>query len=471
MVTGQLWAQGLRLPEGGSPSRAPLCSTARTIGVLPGSQLLGVHGRSVSQMPGLPFRASGHLLSWAVNGRGAREGRLAAPSRSARAPTVTGLFAGIGGIELGLHQSGFQSELLCEIDPAATAVLRARFPDVAQIEPDVRALKGLPRSEILAAGFPCQDLSQAGRTAGITGKQSGLIDYVFKLLEKQPRSGPRWLLIENVPFMLQLNRGRAMRYLTSRLEELGYTWAYRVVDARAFGLPQRRQRVFLLASKREDPRAVLYADDAGVPAATDPAGVACGFYWTEGTRGLGWAVDAVPTLKGGSTIGIPSPPGIWTVDRKTIVVPDIRDAERLQGFEADWTLPAVGEKTAKKGPRWKLVGNAVSVPAAAWIGSRLTSPGVYRGQDDLIVETGMPWPKAAWGKAGVVRQADVSTWPRRMQYQHLHEFLRFPTARLSERATSGFYERALASTLRFPEGFLAGVKAHLDQVRARSAVA
>lgn len=88
--------------------------------------------------------------------------------------------------------------------------------------------------------------------------------------------------------MLQLDRGKAMRYLTDLLGERGYTWAYRVVDTRAFGFPQRRRRVIVLASKTEDPRQVLFADDAGEPSSIpDWSQVACGFYWTERTRGLG----------------------------------------------------------------------------------------------------------------------------------------------------------------------------------------
>jgi site-specific DNA-cytosine methylase len=111
---------------------------------------------------------------------------------------------------------------------------------------------------------------------------------VFRLVRR--KRGPRWLLIENVPFMLQLGRGAAMRHITGALDELGYTWAYRVVDARAFGLPQRRQRVLMLASRTEDPRGVLFGEDAGPRVIGDPEVDPCGFYWTEGVRGLGWAV-------------------------------------------------------------------------------------------------------------------------------------------------------------------------------------
>lgn len=104
---------------------------------------------------------------------------------------------------------------------------------------------------MVSAGFPCQDLSQAGRTVGIDGSRSGLVDHAFRLVRRT--QGPRWLLLENIPFMLKLDRGRAMRHLTAELEDMGYRWAYRVVDTRAFGLPQRRQRVILLASRTEDP--------------------------------------------------------------------------------------------------------------------------------------------------------------------------------------------------------------------------
>ena len=173
---------------------------------------------------------------------------------------MVGLFAGIGGLELGLAEHGWRSELLCEIDPGAQAVLAARFRGVA-LHADVTTLRALPPgTELVAAGFPCQDLSQAGRTAGIRGARSGLVDEVFRLVKR--KRGPRWLLIENVPFMLQLGQGAAMRHITDALAALGYTWAYRLVDARAFGLPQRRQRVLMLASRTEDPRTVLFGEDA-----------------------------------------------------------------------------------------------------------------------------------------------------------------------------------------------------------------
>ncbi|WP_433734829.1 DNA cytosine methyltransferase [Nocardia sp. CA-129566] len=372
---------------------------------------------------------------------------------------MVGLFAGIGGLELGLGNHGWHTELLCEIDPGAQAVLAARFPGIP-LHADITRLRALPAgTELVAAGFPCQDLSQAGRTAGITGKRSGLVDEVFRLVRRQ--RGPRWLLIENVPFMLQLGRGAAMRHITGALEELGYTWAYRVVDARAFGLPQRRQRVLMLASRTEDPRRVLFGDDAGSLDLGDPEQDPCGFYWTEGVRGLGWAVNAIPTLKGGSALGIASPPAV-RLPSGEIVTPGIVDGERLQGFAPDWTEPATSVPGIRHGHRWKLIGNAVSVRMASWVGARLAAPGEPIPGDEPL-PAGRPWPVAAWGRAGAAYRVPVSTWPVHEPYEDLHHFLT-DTRLLSARATAGFLRRTGMGNLRFPPGFLADVESHLDRM-------
>jgi DNA (cytosine-5)-methyltransferase 1 len=368
---------------------------------------------------------------------------------------VAGLFAGIGGIELGLSRAGWSSELLCEVDPAAQRVLRKRFPGVP-LAPDIRTLRSLPQVELVTAGFPCQDLSQAGLTAGIDGARSGLVGEVFRLVGKR-RRWPTWVLIENVSFMLHLDRGRAMARLTDTLSDLGFAWAYRVVDTRAFGLPQRRQRVLLLASRTEDPRPILLDHHASSNEAVDATGRACGFYWTEGLRGLGWAVDAVPTLKGGSTVGIPSPPAIWMADG-SIRTPDVRDAERLQGFPADWTAPAIDDVTSRKGPRWRLVGNAVSVPVAEWIGGQLDGPTTTFVGETAPLEPGSPWPRAAWGRDGKAHASPAALWPVRRRYRHLAEFLRYPTTPLSRRALLGFLSRVDRSSLHFPDGLIESVR-------------
>lgn len=380
-------------------------------------------------------------------------------ARTGRALATVGLFAGIGGIELGLGRAGHEARLLCEIMPTAQAVLEARFPSV-RLHADVTKLRNLPREiELVAAGFPCQDLSQAGLTRGIEGSQSSLVGRVFELVER--RRVP-WLLLENVPFMLQLASGRALNVIIAELERLGYSWCYRVVDAQAFGRPQRRERVFLLASLHEDPREVLLSGDEPAashekkPLRTDTA---YGFYWTEGLRGLGWAVDAVPTLKGGSTVGIPSPPAVLLPGGR-LVKPAVEDAERLQGFRAGWTRPVADVDRATL--RWKLIGNAVSVPVASWVGDRLAVPKPFVVPPSWCLSTGDRWPKTAWNVGAGRFGCHASTWPRREPQLPLASFLKYETTPLSERATRGFLERASRGSLTFPEGFLEAVHAHLE---------
>jgi DNA (cytosine-5)-methyltransferase 1 len=385
------------------------------------------------------------------------------PARtSSQGLTVAGLFAGIGGLEVGLGEAGHRSALLCEINDAAQAVLEARL-DGVEIQPDVTTLESLPSCDLVAAGFPCQDLSQAGRTAGITGSQSSLVEHVFRLLDSADPQ-PTWLLLENVSFMLSLARGNAMTWLVEELESRGFAWAYRVVDSQAFGLPQRRQRVLLLASRTEDPRPILLNqnEEPNLPNSHEDE-LGCGFYWTEGLRGLGWAIDAVPTLKGGSGLGIPSPPAIWAPGSAQLVTPDIRDAERLQGFPVDWTVTDDTMSDGRRNrDRWKLVGNAVSVPVARWLGQRLLTTESYR-QDDAEL-CGSRWPKAAWGRAGKRREAHVSMWPVQWDRPHLLNFLEFDPQPLSVRATAGFLERAERGNLRIPEDFLCEAHAHLESM-------
>ena len=148
-----------------------------------------------------------------------------------------------------------------------------------------------------------------------------------------------------------------------------------------------------------------------------------------------------------------------------IVTPDIRDAERLQGFRKGWTAPA--EQAVRGSYRWKLVGNAVSVPVAEWIGEQLARPAsvaslVLPGVRPLSV--GSPWPKAAWNVGDGRFATSVSAWPCRRKRRDLHEFLVEEPKPLSPRATRGFLNRTDKSSLRFPLGFLDAVKAHLARV-------
>ncbi|WP_166036984.1 DNA (cytosine-5-)-methyltransferase [Sphingosinicella sp. YJ22] len=374
---------------------------------------------------------------------------------------IVGLFAGIGGLETGLARAGHETSMLCEIWEPARAVLAAHMPDVP-LECDVRELRSLPSEvELLVGGFPCQDLSQAGLTSGIGGARSGLVGEIFRLIDD---NDVPWVVLENVSFMLRLEAGRAMRVLTEAFEARGYRWAYRVVNSLSF-LPQRRERVLFVATTSDvDPATVILADEAQpIIPETDLNIRAHGFYWTEGVRGLGWAVDSIPTLKNGSTVGIASPPAILLPDG-SVITPDIRDAERLQGFSSGWT--AAAESVAKPSIRWSLVGNAVSVPVAEWLGGRLQTPGEYDLRRDFELNRLKSWPRAARFDGHARHAVEISDYPVWRDRAPLTKFLQYPGKPLSARATRGFLSRTERAKLRFPDGFCDRLRKHLADVEA-----
>lgn len=372
---------------------------------------------------------------------------------------VLGLFAGIGGLELGLAGAGYESCMLCEIEPGAREVLKTHFSEVDLIE-DVRNIASIPQGvKIITAGFPCQDLSSSGKKVGIKGERSFLVDEVFRLLEQE--NDLDWVILENVKFMLHLNKGSAISYITSRFNQLGYNWAYRVINSESFGLPQRRHRVYFVASKKYDPRHVLLADDHTKN--TNPFSendiVPRGFYWTEGRYSTGLNYNGIPPIKAGSTIGIPSPPAIL-LPTGEVGTPSIKDAERMQGFPENWTLPS--EKVVKASHRWKLIGNSVSVPISKWIGERLKAPGHYDGSHDSLFKPNSRWPQAAWGVDGVVKSSNASEWPLNTPYQGIDEFLKYPLKPLSLKATKGYVSRAEQGNLKHPNGFLDQLKQYIE---------
>jgi len=372
-----------------------------------------------------------------------------------------GIFAGIGGIELGFERAGIRTTAVCEIDETAFSVLRRHFPR-RRFFRDVGEMGNIPHVDIAAAGFPCQDLSQAGQTQGLNGSSSGLISELFRLLWPTSRR-PNWVVLENVPFMLQLHGGKAMQFVTESLSRYGYAWAYRVIDSRAFGVPQRRRRVFLVASLRDDPRAVLFGESHTY---TEPrSGKSHGFYWTEGNTGIGWAVEAIPALKAGSTVSIPSPPAVWMPESREIITPDIRDAERLQGLPEDWTRVRAREDRSEKRLRWRLVGNAVTAPIAEWIGRRLQAPGRYIWQMDKELNGRDRWPNAAWGQGKHRFKVEVSEFPTQYERRDLGDFLRFDGKPLSSRAAHGVLTRLRGSSLRVRKTFLGDLDHHAKRMK------
>lgn len=168
---------------------------------------------------------------------------------------ITGcsLFAGIGGFDLAMRNHGINTTAAVEIDTRCRNILTRHFPhttlftDIKEVTgADILSTGFVPRTGIITGGFPCQDVSVAGKRAGLAGSRSGLFWQAARLIQELQ---PRWVIIENVPGLLSSNSGRDMGTVVGTLAELGYGWAYRVLDAQHFGVPQRRRRVFIVAGK------------------------------------------------------------------------------------------------------------------------------------------------------------------------------------------------------------------------------
>jgi DNA-cytosine methyltransferase len=187
--------------------------------------------------------------------------------------THASFFSGVGGLDMGLERAGWRTVSFSEIDPYASAVLAERWPGVPNLgsvidiadrwesgqfgiptghqrpagTPDDQQLVGwdaTSRAVLWTGGFPCQDLSVAGKRRGMgAGTRSGL---AYAFLDLVGRHHPRFVLLENVLGLLSSHGGRDMAALIGALVELGYGVGYRVLDARHFGVPQRRRRVFIL---------------------------------------------------------------------------------------------------------------------------------------------------------------------------------------------------------------------------------
>lgn len=172
---------------------------------------------------------------------------------------VLDLFSGIGGFSLGLEWTGgFRTVAFCEIEPYCQAVLRKHWPDVP-IYDDVRTLTAdtLRRDgiavDVICGGFPCQDLSFAGKRAGLEGARSGLWAEYARLIGEVR---PRFVIVENVPGLLSLGMGRVLGDLAA----LGYDAVWDCIPAAAVGAPHLRDRVWIVG----------YAASARLHAAAQP---------------------------------------------------------------------------------------------------------------------------------------------------------------------------------------------------------
>ena len=158
--------------------------------------------------------------------------------------TFGSLFAGIGGMDLGLERAGMTCKWQVEIDPFCQKVLTKHWPEVPKYG-DIRQVAGdeLERVDLIAGGFPCQDVSRVGSRIGITGKRSGLWGEYIRLV---CTLRPRFVIVENVTGLLDGGLGKVL----GDLAEGGFDAEWRLFSAAQFGLPHRRERVFIIAYPR-----------------------------------------------------------------------------------------------------------------------------------------------------------------------------------------------------------------------------
>jgi len=390
------------------------------------------------------------------------------------------LFSGVGGFELGFDRAGIQTVLQVEQDPVCLSVLERHWPETERLT-DVRSLGGsrerplrdtAQRSgfldydwrrqartglsdgvgepvsrgrgiatdgvlreasrqqryqqgatesiDLVYGGFPCQDVSVAGQRTGLSGNRSSLW-FEFERILSELR--PRWCVIENVPGLLSSNDGRDFARILMGLGELGYGWAYRVLDARWFGVPQRRRRVFVVGCLGGQARAqaVLAVCEScgGHPPTRGAEGQDVAFTLAGGSPetsrriGNAWNMTYLPALYEADPEGVyalrsdasrdgeartPSAdaegnvrlrdPG-FNVYREAPTLDGTaphsvaysagvrrltpRECNRLQGFPDDWDRYGADGKEIADSHRYRCMGNAVCVPVAEWLGHRLVA--------------------------------------------------------------------------------------------------
>lgn len=198
---------------------------------------------------------------------------------------VLDLFSGIGGFSLGLERAGMKTIAFCEIDKKAQLVLRKHWPNVPIFE-DVSTLKKEDLNEqvdVICGGFPCQDISLAGRGAGLEGARSGLW-YEFHRLIKEIK--PRYAIIENVSAL----RSRGLDKVLGSLAEIGYDAEWNCIPASAVGAPHQRDRIWIVAHTNSAQR-----EGGGLPGRilTENANLG-GTSWWEVEPSVGRVAHGVP---------------------------------------------------------------------------------------------------------------------------------------------------------------------------------
>lgn len=274
------------------------------------------------------------------------------------------LFSGVGGLDLAAEAAGIEIAAMCEIEPFCRTIIHKRWPGVPVIE-DVRTIRGEDYAgaiDIVFGGFPCQDLSCAGRQKGLEGERSGLW---FEMLRVIRELRPAWVLAENVRGAVEL----ALDTVRDNLEAIDYEVRAFVVPASAFGAPHRRERIFIVGARRDVDdackerlqRTIENENEQEKLESADEQLTGCcrGDLWPTPTvngnnnraglsaksgNGLATAVRMWPTPRQQSSTGV-SNHGEGGPDLQTVAGGQLNPdwVEQLMGFPEGWTNPDVDE--------------------------------------------------------------------------------------------------------------------------------
>lgn len=176
---------------------------------------------------------------------------------------VLSLFTGVGGFDIAIENNRHTIVAQSEVDKHCIKILNKHFPNIPNLgsvkDIDGRQYRGI---DVICGGFPCQDVSVAGRRSGLAGEKSGLWFEFARIIEE---AQPKTFLIENVPGLLSSNGGRDFGTILGKMDELGYGISWRILDGQHFGVPQRRRRVFIVGyfGDGERAREILFKPESG----------------------------------------------------------------------------------------------------------------------------------------------------------------------------------------------------------------
>ena len=294
--------------------------------------------------------------------------------------------SGIEAASVAWEHLGWEAQWFSEIEQFPSAVLAHRFPSV----PNLGDMTLIHESEtfnnatidLLVGGTPCQSFSVAGLRKGLTDPRGNLM---LTFLSLAQRKKPRWIVWENVPGVLSSNGGGDFGTFLQALAELGYGFAYRVLDAQYFGVAQRRRRVFVVGYLGDwrPCASVLFEQDClsgNTKKSREEASELARLNKDRAnTTGIPMTAQTLssrdykgPSCGRDGLVGNPivfKQNGIPRIRKLTLI-----ESERLQGFPDGWTkIPYrnKSEEVCPDGPRYKACGNSMAVPVMRWIGQRI----------------------------------------------------------------------------------------------------